>query len=150
MNQALAITTIILLTGILIGCAQQIENPGKMLGSPTVEDTRSTELQRVQFADVPVPHGFELVPRGNRSYSFQGGGVRLARYRYWGKQSPEDVASFYRRTMALDTYGWNPTTETSEQGQSTLAFAKDQDSCIVTILEEAGATVIRVNVSGQD
>ncbi len=151
MNKALAITIIASLTGILSGCAQQIENPGKIMpGSPTVEDTQSTELQRTQFTDIPVPVGFELVTRGNRSFSFQGGDVRLAKYRYWGMQSPEVVAAFYRRTMSLDTYGWSPLSESTEDGTSTLAFVKNPDSCVVTIHEEDGATVIRVNVSPQN
>ena len=74
----------------------------------------------------------------------------MARYRYWGKQPPEDVAAFYRRTMTLETYGWRPASEKREQEVSTLAFSKDQDSCIVTIEKDAGATIIRVKVAGQN
>ena len=148
MPRLTTVAILALLTGALGGCAEQIENPGKIMpGSPSVSDTQSQHLQRVQFADVPVPRGFELVTRGNRSFSFQGGGVRLGRFRYWGKQTREEVAAFYRRTMPLSTYGWSSKADKEDKDVSTLVFAKDDDSCVVSIREEGGATVIHLKVS---
>ncbi len=143
------IAVLAVLTGALAGCAEQIENPGKIMpGSPAVSDTQSQHLQRVQFSDIPVPSGFELVTRGNRSFSFQGGGVRVGRYLYWGKQTQEEVAAFYRRTMPLATYGWSRKTETHENDINTLVFAKNEASCVVSIQKEDDATVIHLKVSG--
>ena len=139
----------IFLAALLTGCSHQVENPGKLLpGSPSVEQTRSSELRRAQFADIPVPNGFELVTRGNRSYTYQGGGVRLAALRYWGKQSPAAVAAFYRRTMPLQAYGWAASGERLESGVSVLGFNKELQTCEVTIEKKGRATVILMRISG--
>ena len=88
---------------ILACCAfaacTQIENPGRVVpGSPSVEDTQSRCLQRVQFDDVPIPRGFEYVTRGNRSFSYEGGGVRVGRFEYWGRTALQETAAFFKET----------------------------------------------------
>ena len=79
---------------LLVVSCDSIENPRTLApGEPSVAETRSLELQRSQFEDIPVPQGFEFVTRGNRSFSFARGGVRVGRFVYWGKKSVEEVAS---------------------------------------------------------
>jgi len=135
---------------VLGACSeQQVENPRKTIeGTPTVEQTRSQELQRVQFRDVPVPKGFQLVTRGNRSYSFQGGGVRVAGLQYWGTEPPEEVVAFYNQTMPLSVYGWRPAGRKDLENASVLTFEKNGQSCEVTIAREEGATVIKMKIAG--
>lgn len=130
------------------GCTQ-IENPGKVApGSPTVRDTRSTQLQRTQFEDVPVPMGFEFVTRGNRSFSFDRGGVRVGRFSYWGRAPREEVVAFFRETLPLRAYRWEFLGEDRNADGTTLRFRKERQDCQIDISEDAASTRILVQVEG--
>ena len=137
---------------LLVGCSQ-VDNPGKTThpGSPTVQDTRSAVLARAQFSDIPVPEGFSLVYRGNRSFSYVGGGVRVGRFHYWGRRAPADVVAFYRDAMGLRAYDWSLSSSSSADGRDTLTFTKQGDTCEINIEADAeGATTVLVAVRGTD
>lgn len=134
---------------LLAASCDSIENPRTLApGEPDVAETRSVELQRSQFDDVPVPHGFEIVTRGNRSFSFARGGVRVGRFVYWGRQDVEEVANFFRRTMELRAYGWQLRSQDVGRTNATFDFRKDQVDCTVTITQEGGGTYVRIDVAG--
>ena len=133
----------------LLGGCTQIENPRVMVpGEPGVTEVQSRELQRLQFVDLPIPRGFLYVSRGNRSFSYQAGGVRVGRFRYWGKAPISEVAEFYRETMPLSTYGWKETDFQSEEDASVIQFDKQKQSCEVTITKEPQGTYVELFVTG--
>jgi hypothetical protein len=145
-------TVALAVLALLVGCSQ-VDNPGKTThpGSPTVRDTRSEVLSRGQFPDIPVPEGFSLVSRGNRSFSYVGGGVRVGRFHYWGRGAMPDVVAFYRSTMGLRAYAWSLSASSSGDGQDSLTFTKQGDTCEITIQDDAeGATTVLVAVRGTD
>ncbi len=139
---------LILAGGSLAGC-DSIENPRVMVpGEPAVAETRSVELQRSQFDDVPVPDGFEFVTRGNRSFSYDRGGVRVGRFVYWGKTEAAEVAAFFRRTMGLEAYGWSLRAEKTHDGGTEFDFHKHQTGCRVKIFRQGGGTYVHIDLSG--
>ena len=137
-----------LLPLLAVGC-DSIENPRTFApGEPDVAATRSVELHRSQFEDVPVPRGFEVVTRGNRSFSFARGGVRVGRFVYWGQQGVEEVAAFFRRTMGLRAYGWLFRSQDVGQDNTTIGFRKDHVECTVTITQGGNGTYVQIDVAG--
>ena len=127
----------------------QIYNPRILAPSePGVQDVQSRNLQRIQFDDLPVPRGFLYVTRGNRSFSYQAGGVRVGQFVYWGRQSPQEVEAFYRETMPLAAYGWSLLDSNSSDSSVTLRFKKNQQSCDVTVEAEPKGTYVTVFVTG--
>ena len=97
----------------------------------------------------PAPQGFTYVTRGNRSYSYGQGGVRVARFQYWGPMAPEEVTDFYKRTMGLRAFDWQFISESSPGPRAVaLDFRKGRQTCKVTINAESGATYITVDVAG--
>ena len=133
----------------VVAC-QQVENPRTLDPSqPGVGATQSREINRVQFSDIPVPQDFSYVTRGNRSFSYEQGGVRVGRFFYWGKSEVEDVVAFYRATMPLRAFDWQFVNEGSGQdGGTTLDFRKGRQSCRITVSREKDATLVDVQVTG--
>ena len=130
-----------------VGCAQQLENPRTINpAQPGVDDLRSRELQRAQMLDVPVPDGFEFVDRGNQSWSYTQGGVKLAELHYWGTTSVAEVVEFYKQTMGQRAYGWSAASG-GDSGNA-LAFKKEGRACSVDIHEGNRGTVIDIRVTG--
>lgn len=94
----------------------------------------------LRFADVPVPSGFKLLPQN--SYSFENAGVRVGMLRYQGKATMEQVANFYKSSMAV--HKWS-LLNSIEYGQQMFNFEKENESCIVTLTPK-GSTVL-INIS---
>lgn len=141
----------VLMLGALSWGCSQMDHPAYMApGAPNVGETQSAELQRVQFRDVPVPHGFQLVTRGNRTFSFQGGGIRIGRFHYWGQQPLEEVVSFYQETMPLPAYRWEAAVLRSEDGAAHMTFTRNNQTCEVAVTPDGEATRVLVSVSGPD
>ena len=133
---------------LLCGC-ESIENPRTLApGQPDVAETRSRELDRSQFDDIPIPPGFEFVTRGNRSFSFTRGGVRVGRFVYWGRLEVEEVTAFFRRNMELRAYGWSLRNQDVSDQAATLDYIKKKVDCRVTVTRENGGTYINVDVAG--
>lgn len=129
-------------------CAEQLENPRTLNpAQPSVDDLRSRELQRAQMPDIPVPSGFEFVDRGNRSWSYTQGGVKIAELHYWGTSSMDEVMEFYKQTMSQSAYGWTAGPEGLANGSHSLAFRKDGSDCLVEIHKGNRGTVIDIRVS---
>ncbi len=144
----LSVTCAVLVMVCATGC-DYVENPRVLMpGEPGVAETRSVELQRSQFDDVPVPEGFEFVTRGNRSFSYARGGVRVGRFVYWGRRDVAEVAGFFRRTMGLRAYGWELRAENTSGDGADFEFQKDQTGCHVTISRERGGTYVRIDLAG--
>ncbi|MAG57894.1 MAG: hypothetical protein CMJ83_16540 [Planctomycetes bacterium] len=137
-----------LIAAAFCGCTE-IDNPRTLApGEPDVADTRSRELQRSQFDDIPTPPGFQYVTRGNRSFSFSRGGVRVGRFIYWGRMDVAEAAAFYRRNMGIRAYDWNLVSEDASVAQATFRYRKGQQDCTVTITRETEATYVRIDVNG--
>jgi hypothetical protein len=138
----------IVLAAVLVSCTQ-VENPRVVApGQPGVDETRSTMLQRSQFEDVPVPYGFEYMTRGNRSSSYERGGVRVARLVYRGLAPVDEVVAFYHRNMELRAFAWEAVSEEADQDGATLRYKKNQTRCMLSITREAGTTYVQVDVAG--
>ncbi|MBN1942986.1 MAG: hypothetical protein JW849_06795 [Phycisphaerae bacterium] len=93
----------------------------------------SGELQtqaRTHVSDVPVPTGFDLVEKRSRSYQNQTG-LRWVDYLYKGPGDKFDVIRFYEKQMT--TYHWNPQTQQTAQGQTSLDFEKEHERCRITV-----------------
>lgn len=86
--------------------------------------------------------------RGNRSFSFTRGGVRVGRLVYWGRDGVEEAAAFFRRNMELRAYGWKARGENVTSSSATLDYIKDRVDCRITITRENGGTYVRIDVSG--
>ena len=138
---------------LLLTACDSIENPRTLApGEPAIAETRSLELQRSQFEDIPVPQGFEFVTRGNRSFSYSRGGVRVGRFVYWGRKGGpdgvEEAAAFFRRTMKLRAYGWQLRSQDIGEDSTTFAFSKNHTDCTVTITHEKVGTYVRIDMAG--
>lgn len=103
---------------------------------------RSSELQRLQFADVPVPAKFRLWPD---SYAYEDSSTRVGRFDYSGDLAASEVLKFYKRTMPA--YGWSLRGSGTE-GASKLRFGKGQAICIVEVDEKGDRTHLHVDVEG--
>ena len=137
-----------LLPLLAVGC-DSIENPRTLVpGEPDVAATRSVELHRSQFEDVPGPRGFEFVTRGNRSFNYARGGVRVGRFLYRGRQGVEEVAAFFRRTMGLRAYGWQFRSQDVGQSNTIIGFSKNRVDCTVTITPGANGTYVQIDMAG--
>ncbi len=113
------------------------------------EESRSSELQRNQFVDIPVPEKMQLVTRHNDSFSFYRGGVRLARLTYWTADlGIEEVVSFYRDTMTQRPFGWAQSAERTEDETHVLTYQKDSERCEITVKRDnrGTAALIKLNV----
>jgi hypothetical protein len=143
------LTALCLLFLLTAGVAcEQIENPGKVVpGSPTVQETRSTELQRSQLDDVPVPRDLTLVTRANQSFSYVASGLRVGRFLYRGPVPVDQVVSFLRENMPLSAYGWTPTAESVDGPVARLSFQKGADRCALEVSREDGATTLLIMVN---
>lgn len=133
---------------VVFAACEQIENPGKVTpGTPQVNETRSDELQRNQFEDVPVPRDMQLVTRANQSFGYAAAGVRVGRYLYRGALAPEQVVGFLRENMPISAYGWTPASESVDGPVARLVYQKGADRCVLDVRREDGATSLLVMVN---
>lgn len=141
---------LVIASGLMfVACTEQLENPRTMNpAQPSVDETRSRELQRAQMDDVPVPARFELVDRENRSFSYEEGGVKLCDQHYWGQLDAEHVAAFYKDTMGARPYGWTSKGDALSSGTRSLTFAKDRSTCLVEITTVKDGTRIVIKRRG--
>lgn len=98
--------------------------------SPPSERNTSTELQRIQFDDIPVPPGFFLRNHRNESYSFRQGDTRIGRFVYWGRGHRQELQAFFRENMSKSPYLWGNKDITN---QESLEFEKSDDHCRVLV-----------------
>ena len=122
-------------------------------GRPALDDsaarrTRSQQLTRLQVSDVPVPPEMRLKKRGNRSFSFAGGGVRVAHLVYRGPLSIEDIISFYEDTMPLAAFGWVSAGEERNNNEVILRFTKNADNCEIRVFRDQDTATAEVELTG--
>lgn len=122
---ALAGLTLVCMTG----CVEEERddwvavNPGSSQGSDV------TLYRDVQFADIPVPQEYTLLPGG--SHSFQGGLFRNGVLKYQGPLEWTAALDFYR--VELSAAGWK--LENTERGFDVrvLYFSKGGEKLIVVV-----------------
>ncbi|MFA5090363.1 MAG: hypothetical protein WC510_04950 [Candidatus Omnitrophota bacterium] len=106
------------------------------------KDTNAQALEPqavMKFNDLPVPVGLKPVP--NASYSFENTGVRVGLLKYQGKAVPEQVVNFYRDQMPL--YNWN-LLNIIEYGERILNFERENETCIVTVLNKGNNVIVTI------
>jgi len=123
-----------LLATILAGCASLSGNSDAKSANPGMLEPQAI----LKFSDIPVPVGLKNLP--SQSYSFESSGVRVGVLKYQGKNSPDQVVSFYKEQMAM--YNWN-LVNIVEYGQRLLNFERENESCIITI-EPKGSSIILI------
>ena len=96
-----------------------------------------------QFADIPVPEGFILLPT---SYSHEAGPVRTASLKYQGKRIPELVDKFFRRVMPQ--LGWNIYMAESSKGgnERFICCRKGRTVCVVYIRRRMKVTYLEIEI----
>ncbi len=102
-------------------------------GTTTLDPTRSVSIARSQFEDIPVPLGMQLITLGNRSFTYERGGVRVGHLEYSGDVAGSEVVDFFRANMPLQPYGWTMTEETREDATTSLLFRKGAAKCSLKI-----------------
>lgn len=120
---ALALTALL----AFAGCA---DTGGGYVATGPVAGRGDVNLERdVQFADIPGPQEYRLVPQD--SYTFQGSTFRTGMLVYEGPVEWSAALDFYRAQMPR--FGWTP--EQVERGFSVrvLPFTKGQERAIVTV-----------------
>lgn len=127
---------------------RQLENPGKVYPqSPTVDETRSKEIERDLPKDIPVPRDMLLDTAGN--VSFYQEKARVGRWRFKGYVSTEDVAVFYRERMPERAYGWTLVNEQARGSATSMHFQKGSERVDVTIQPEASMAVAVIVLNNQ-
>lgn len=83
----------------------------------------------VQFADIPVPEEYDIVPRD--SYSFQGAMFRNGMLVYQGMLDWRQALDFYRTQLPIA--GWRQTRTEKGFDHRVLYFDKGQEKLIVVV-----------------
>ncbi len=97
-----------------------------------------------QFADIPVPRGFELL---DSSYSSESQLVRTGVFKYGGGENIEIVEKFYRQNMPK--LGWELySTEAGNKGNlgRYLFYRKAETVCVVYLSRERKTTFIEIQI----
>jgi len=127
--------TLFLILSLLAGCAS-------IFPKNKQEESGILEPQSIlKFGDIPVPVGFDLMPKD--SYSFDNNGLRVGMLRYRGKANVERVVDFYKEQMAM--YNWN-LLNVVEYGQSIMNFDRETETCIITLLPKGKTITITISV----
>ena len=86
-------------------------------------------LERPWIPDLPVPMGFKIDE--SRSRHFSGGAARYVDHLYKGGADKFDVARFYLQQMPIQR--WVLVTEMFVQGDVSMDFKKESESCRVVV-----------------
>lgn len=119
---------------IASSCAtRQPTSPPARLPAPssqqTVERASSGQWVLNQYADLPVPRGYEYKP--DQSFVFAQEGLRTADLRYEGDLPVEELIRFYQDSMP--TSGWKFLRLTGMR-MKTITFTKDGEMCEIIIM----------------
>ncbi len=130
---------IALIVGMACGCASTYDDG---LGSPD-----SVHLKSVQFEDIPVPYGYEMMDRTNESLTYEVPGMRVGRVRYRGGPSGklDELTEFYRTQMPAH-HGWKLDGESENSAKRHLQFSKPRSKCNVSLYKTDLYTFIDVEV----
>lgn len=92
--------------------------------------------------DLAAPVGFEIVPR--ESFAYAHASLRVAKLRYRGLKSKEDIVSFYHETMP--NLGWKETFALGHDRPDIL-FEKGTENCEVVIQDVGKFREITVSLA---
>jgi hypothetical protein len=86
------------------------------------------------FEDIPAPKRAIYITRDNESFSYRSRTFRCGRFVYEFQGDQQEVARFYRETMAAPPYSWTFESEDGTGAGSTrLLFRKQDDECRVDV-----------------
>lgn len=124
----LVLVAVAALAGGCINGVQTVDNTGN---APRQVGVRRALVvkQGSPMRDLPVPVGFKLDER--RSRHFRGGSARYVDHVYKGGADKFAVARFYMMQMPVQR--WVLVTDMFVQGQVTMDFRKESESCRVTV-----------------
>jgi hypothetical protein len=88
-----------------------------------------TPREQLGISEVPIPTGFEMDEAGSEDRST--GGWRYIRHTYKGQPDPQLVRAFYHEQMPHAK--WRLIDDQMRQGQYTMHFENDLESCEVSI-----------------
>ena len=104
-----------------------------------------------EFADVPVPEGFEFL-RGlsdKHEWEWSAKKIRFGQLVYRGTASVAGTQDFYKRRMVASDAGWRETGSSSAP-DVLLSFEKgsgeNRESCQVRITREDTFTIVRISL----
>jgi hypothetical protein len=103
--------------------------PGSAGNGALVDATELAAQARPPIPDVPMPVGFRYIE--DRSYSWAGPGVRTIIHVYHGPKDKFAVARFFWKQMPLA--GWQKMDESDGWSVKTMRFAKDTETCHITL-----------------
>ncbi len=103
-------------------------------GGPERRENPPPHLMR----DVPVPAGFQFVPKESTDRSTAG--VRLISHLYKGQAPVRETADFYAR--AMPARGWTLRDRTFNRGKERLVFEKGRETAYVTLWDDWGAKLM--------
>lgn len=118
-------------------------------GTTNLDPTRSVSIARSQFDDIPVPLGMQLITLGNRSFTYERGGVRVGHLEYSGNVAGGDVVDFFRANMPLQPYGWTMTEETRTDTTAALLFRKGAAKCNLKISLGNRASTLTIDLTSE-
>ncbi len=110
--------------------------------APPEEDVVLEPIQAVQFADVPVPRDFVLIPE--KSWSYETASFRLCDMTYSGRAGTQAVIDFYKEQMSAR--GWKLSHQAENLGVRTLNFTKGDEKCTVTVKRDGAQTILTVSI----
>ena len=100
---------------------------------PAEARSRSAELSRIQFDDIPVPEGFFLRNHRNESFSYRFGEQRIGRFVYWGYGKSAELQRHFETMMPKQPFDWKRGESSVRSGSRQMAFVKTGQRCTVTL-----------------
>jgi hypothetical protein len=147
MRKTHALVGLILLLPLLSGCPLL-----RWLGFPVgdkvpynpKEESSGVSIKRdVQFADLPVPMGFEIIR--DKSFSFSGHSFRYANFRYEGAWTFRRTTAFYLEQMGVS--GWTLEDSRSEGYAASYIYRKGRERCRVNVESTPETVVVEMLVN---
>lgn len=133
----------------IAGCLPQQEGDNEWLAvGPTMASGRGdvAMLRDVQFADIPIPSGYSIIP--HESYSFQGSLFRNGVLKYHGPVDWNFAINFYRRH--LPARGWILNNVERGFDVRVFYFSKGQEKLIVIVRQIAGGSRTELQLDNID
>lgn len=100
---------------------------------PADKRSRSVELSRHQFDDIPVPEGFFLRNHRNESFSYAFNGRRIGRFVYWGFGKRGELLQHFQSMMPKKPYDWTRAGAGVKAVSDRLVFEKPGERCVITL-----------------
>lgn len=122
---------------LLLGCSTSYSHKADPAQMTPIEPAAL-----LKFQDIPIPSGFVFIPAN--SYAFQSIGFRAGLLTYKGKATGEQTLVFFKEQMPL--YNWH-LVNIVEHSLRMLSFEKEQETCIITIVDKGSRSEITLSVA---